>query len=55
MTFDSPDAYVEFWTQHPALDNGRWNEDLEDYVRYDLGPDGAASSPRTPCGPTAPS
>ena len=40
MTFDSPDAYVEFWKQHPALDKGRWNEDLEDYVRYDLGPDG---------------
>jgi lipase len=40
MTFDSPDAYVEFWKQHPALDKGRWNDDLEDYVRYDLGPDG---------------
>jgi pimeloyl-ACP methyl ester carboxylesterase len=40
MTFDSPDAYVEFWKQHPALDQGRWNQDLEDYVRYDLGSDG---------------
>ena len=40
MTFGSPDDYVEFWKQHPALDKGRWNDDLEDYVRYDLGPDG---------------
>ena len=40
MTFDGPDAYVEFWKRHPALDGDRWNEDVEDYVRYDLGPDG---------------
>jgi lipase len=40
MIFDSPDAYVEFWKQHPALDKGRWNDDLEEYVRYDLGADG---------------
>ncbi len=40
MTFDSPDDYVEFWQQHPALNGGRWNDDLEEYVRYDLGEDG---------------
>jgi pimeloyl-ACP methyl ester carboxylesterase len=40
MTFDSPEDYVEFWKQHPAFSRGRWNEDVEEYVRYDLGPDG---------------
>ncbi len=40
MTFDSPDDYVEFWKQHPAFSRGRWNDDIEEYVRYDLGEDG---------------
>lgn len=40
MTFDSPDDYVDFWKQHPAFSRGRWNDDIEDYVRYDLGSDG---------------
>ena len=40
MTFDGPDAYVEFWQHHPALSGGRWNDDVEAYVRYDLGSDG---------------
>lgn len=39
MTFDSPEAYVEFWQEHPAF-KGRWNDDVEAYVRYDLGADG---------------
>jgi len=39
MTFDTPEDYVAFWQQHPAF-TGRWNEDVEEYVRYDLGSDG---------------
>ena len=39
MTINSPEDYVEHWKQHPAF-AGRWSEDVEDFVRYDLGPDG---------------
>jgi lipase len=43
--FDSVDAYVEFFREHPAM-GPHWNADLEDYVRYDAvrldaPPDGA--------------
>ena len=33
MTFDSEQAYLDFFRAHPAL--SEWNEDLEEYVRYD--------------------
>jgi pimeloyl-ACP methyl ester carboxylesterase len=40
MTFDSPEAYREFWRAHPAF-AGCWDadgvgEDIVDYVDYDL-------------------
>jgi pimeloyl-ACP methyl ester carboxylesterase len=34
MTFESEQAYVEFFQNHPAL-AGSWNDDLTAYVRYD--------------------
>ena len=36
MTFESVDRYVAFWHAHPAFTHG-WNDDLEAYVRADLG------------------
>jgi lipase len=36
MTFDSVERYVEFWHGHPAFARG-WNDDVEAYVRADLG------------------
>lgn len=37
MEFPSPAAYQDFWRAHPAL-RSRWNDDVEDYVDYDLMP-----------------
>ncbi|WP_431198308.1 alpha/beta hydrolase [Leifsonia xyli] len=34
-TFASPDAYEEFWRQHPAI-GPWWNDTFADYVAYDL-------------------
>lgn len=43
-TFASVEEYVAFWRAHPAF-AGRWDSDLEAYVRYDLtGPAGALRS-----------
>lgn len=40
-TFDSREAYREFWREHPAF-GPYWNAAIEDYVDYDLQPiDGA--------------
>lgn len=36
MEFDSPQAYQEFWQQHPAF-VGQWSQAAADYVDYDLG------------------
>jgi lipase len=36
MTFRSAQEYVAFWQAHPAF-VGRWNDDIEAYVRADLG------------------
>lgn len=42
-TFDSPEQYLEFWRQHPALvDN--WSDDFEQYALYDLQDGHAATS-----------
>lgn len=35
MTFESRDAYVDFWRAHPSL-TADWNDDVEVYVTYDL-------------------
>ena len=35
MTFESQDAYRQFWRQHPAL-GPSWSKAVEDYVDYDL-------------------
>jgi lipase len=35
MTFASPEEYAALWRVHPAF-AGRWNDDVEAYVRYDL-------------------
>jgi lipase len=43
-TFASEEEYVAFWQAHPAF-AGRWDDDVEAYVRYDLaGPPGAMRS-----------
>ncbi len=44
QTFESEEAYVAFFQQHPALAN-EWNDDLTAYVRYDaMGEPGAIRS-----------
>jgi pimeloyl-ACP methyl ester carboxylesterase len=39
ITFPSADDYVQGWRAHPAFAHA-WNEDLEQYARYDLVDDG---------------
>jgi pimeloyl-ACP methyl ester carboxylesterase len=41
ITFDSADAYVSAWHSHPAFAQA-WNDDVEEYARYDLVDDGHA-------------
>jgi pimeloyl-ACP methyl ester carboxylesterase len=37
MTFESLDAYYDFWRAHPSVqDEGAWNEGFEAYLAYDL-------------------
>lgn len=43
-TFDSPDAYRQFWREHPAF-GPYWNAVVEDYVDYDLQPIGGELRP----------
>lgn len=35
MDFESPEAYLAFWRDHPAL-AADWSPAIEDYLRYDL-------------------
>jgi pimeloyl-ACP methyl ester carboxylesterase len=43
-TFESEQAYLDFFQAHPAL-AADWNDDVADYVRYDLtGPPGELRS-----------
>lgn len=35
MVFESPEAYLAFWRDHPALKDD-WGPGIEDYLRYDL-------------------
>ena len=41
ITFPSVHAYVEAWRSHPAFAHA-WNEDIEQYARYDLVKNGDA-------------
>jgi lipase len=43
QTFPSTEAYLEFWRRHPALKDD-WNDDVEQYARYDLDGDRPATS-----------
>lgn len=36
-TFDSVDAYFEYWKALPVFAGGLWNDWVESYLRYDLG------------------
>ncbi len=36
MTFESRDAYRDFWKAHPAFAGDQWNDYVEQYVDYDL-------------------
>jgi lipase len=36
MTFESRDAYREFWKAHPSFAGQQWNDYVEQYVDYDL-------------------
>jgi lipase len=42
ITFPSVEAYVEAWRSHPAFAHA-WNDDVEQYARYDLVRDGHAA------------
>ena len=39
MTFESPEAYTDFWRVHPGLKD-YWGPHIEDYIAYDLVQDG---------------
>ena len=41
QTFESVDAYLDFWRVHPALQED-WSDDIEAYLRYDLTGDAPA-------------
>jgi hypothetical protein len=36
MTFESEDAYRDYWRAHPAVGGDRWTDDIEAYVDYDI-------------------
>jgi pimeloyl-ACP methyl ester carboxylesterase len=36
MTFESREAYHDFWRQHPAIGGDHWTDEVTDYVDYDL-------------------
>lgn len=50
MEFASPEAYRDFWRQHPAL-GPYWSADVEAYVDYDLVAVGGAYRSRVQEGP----
>lgn len=45
-TFESFDAYLEFWRELPPFQGGRWNSWVEAYLRYDLGGEAPAFRPK---------
>jgi pimeloyl-ACP methyl ester carboxylesterase len=47
MTFPDEHAYRDFWREHPAFAGpGVWNDEIEDYVDYDLRPADPATGER---------
>lgn len=36
-TFPTVESYLDYWRELPPFSGGRWNEWVEDYLRYDLG------------------
>ncbi len=36
MTFESREAYRDFWKAHPSFAGDQWNDYVEEYVDYDL-------------------
>ena len=46
MTFESHEAYRDFWRAHPAF-AGRWNPTIEAYVDYDLEGEAPSLRPST--------
>lgn len=38
MTFESVEAYRDFWRSHPAFGPRPWTDDIGDFIDYDLGP-----------------
>ena len=36
MTFESVDAYLDFWRAHPSVGGRYWSDDFERYLAYDL-------------------
>ena len=45
-TYASFDAYLDFWRALPVFDGGRWTDDVEAYLRYDLGGEPGALRPK---------
>ena len=45
-TFESFDAYLDFWRELPPFQGGRWNSWVETYLRYDLGGEAPALRPK---------
>ncbi len=46
QTYPSEQAYLDFFRAHPAL-AGAWNEDIAEYVRYDIAGEPGAIRSRT--------
>ena len=45
MTFESKDAYRNYWRPHPAFERG-WSKEIEEYVDYDLRNGKPATNPQ---------
>jgi pimeloyl-ACP methyl ester carboxylesterase len=45
--FPTFEAYLAFWRELPPFSGGRWNQWVEDYLRYDLGGAEPALRPKT--------
>jgi lipase len=45
-TFESFEAYLEFWRALPPFEGGRWNAWVEAYLRYDLGGEAPTLRPK---------
>jgi len=45
-TYASFDAYLDFWRALPVFAGGRWTDDVEAYLRYDLGGEPGSLRPK---------